>query len=102
MFYVRSNETYFNKHKFIKRDSFAPEFMVWTGVSYYGKISLILIDKGVKINADYNINKVLKQFLTTDVPRMFRGQVFHQDSAFSHISKKTIDFLNKRKVKQRR
>ena len=97
--YVRSNETDFNKLKFVKRVSFAPGFMVWAGVSYYGKTSLIFIAKGVEVNANYYINKVLKSFLTKDVPHMFPGRekemVFHQDSTFNHTAKRTINFLNK-------
>ena len=37
VWYVRSNETNINKLKFDKRDSFAPVFIVWDGVCYYGK-----------------------------------------------------------------
>ena len=74
--------------------------MLWTGVSYYGKTSLNSFNKGVKVNADYYINKVQKPFLTTDIPRMFHGRgkeiVFHQDSTISRTAKKTIYF---RKVK---
>ena len=51
--YVWSNETVFNKLIFVKRDSFVPGFMVWVGVSYYDKTSLIFNDKVVKVNADY-------------------------------------------------
>ena len=76
--------------------------MVWAGFSYYGRTSLILIDKGVKFNADNyinKINKILKPFLTKDVPSIFPGRenemVFHQDSASSPTAK-TIDFVNKR------
>ena len=69
--YARSNEKGFHKLKFVKSYSFAPGFMVWTSVSYYGKTSLISIDKGVDANADYYINKALKPFLRKDVPRMF-------------------------------
>ena len=74
--------------------------MLWAGISYYGKISLIFIDKGVKVNADDYINKVLKLFLTKEVPRMFPGRekemVFHEDSTSSHNTKNIIDFINKR------
>ena len=71
--------------------------MVWTGVTYYGKTSLIFIDKGVKVNADYNINKSLKPFLTKDVPRMFYRQekemMFRQDSRSSQIAKTAIEYV---------
>ena len=100
--YIRSNETDMQKLKFVKRDSFAPGFMVWAGVSYYGKTSLRIINKGVKVNADYYIGHVFKSFIEKDVPRLFPGRaremVFHQDSASSHTARKTLDFLQKRRV----
>ena len=67
--YVRCQDRDLNKVKFVKRDSFAPGFMVWAGVSFYGKTSLIFIDKGVKVNADFYIDKVLKPFLSKDLPK---------------------------------
>ena len=66
---------------------------------------IIFIDKGtcITVKADYYINKVLKPVFTKDVPRLFPGRegdmVFHLDLASSHTVKKTIDFLNKRKIK---
>ena len=79
------------KRKFVKRDSFAPGFMVWAGVSYYGKTSLRIINKGVKVNADYYIGHVLKPFIEKDVPRSFPGcareMVFHQDCFQSYCEK---------------
>ena len=99
--YARSNET--GKLKFVKRDSFAPGFMVWAGFSYYGKTSLIFIDKDVKVNADHYINKDLKPFLTKDVPRKIPGRekemVFHQDSASQSYCQKDHRHLNKWNVK---
>ena len=100
--FIRSNETDMQKLKFVKRDSFAPGFMVWAGVSYYGKTSLRISHKGVKVNADYYIGHVLKPFIEKDVPRLFPGRaremVFHQDSASSHTMIKTLDLLQKRRV----
>ena len=44
------------------RDVFAPG-MVWDGVIFFfGKTSLIFIDNGAKVNADYYINTALKLF----------------------------------------
>ena len=51
--YVRTNETGLNKLEFVKRDAFAPGFMVWARVNCYGKASLFFINKGVKVNAKY-------------------------------------------------
>lgn len=95
---VRSNETDLDKLKFIKQDA----FMVWTDVSFYGRTTLIFINKGVKVISKYNILNVLKPFLKKDVPCLFTGRendtVFHQASASSLTAKMTIDFLKKHKV----
>ena len=64
VYYIRGNQYDRQKAKFVKRDAFAPGFMVWAGISFYGKTSLIFINKGVKVNSDYYINSVLKTFLT--------------------------------------
>ena len=100
--YIHSNETDMQKLKFVNRDSFAPGFMMWAGVNYYGKTSLRIINKGVKVNADYYIGHGLKPFIEKDVPRLFPDRAcemkFHQDSTSSHTARKTLDFLQKRRV----
>ena len=65
--YVHCNETDLQKLKF------SPGFMVSAGFSFYGKMQLLFIDKGVKVNIDYNINKVLMHFLVRDVTWLFLG-----------------------------
>ena len=101
--YIRKGEEVGDKLKFVKRDSFARWFMAQAGVSSRGKTEIRIIDKGAKVNSKFYINKVLKPFLDKDVPKLFpEGQnamIFHQDSASSHTSKDTLDFLRKRKVK---
>ena len=48
---VRRNETDPSGIEVRKHNAFAPGFMVWARVSFYVKISPILIDKGIKVNA---------------------------------------------------
>ena len=100
--YVHCNETDLQKLKFVKCEVFSPGFMVWASVSFYSKTQLLFTDKGVKMNIDYNINKVLMHFLVRDVTWLFLGwegdMVSHQDSASNHTAKKTISFLNEHKV----
>jgi hypothetical protein len=79
--------------------SHPPGFMVWAGISSHDKTFLRFIEAGDKINADYYINKILKPFLSRDVPRLFpnnqkKHMIFHRDNAPSHVSKKTIAFLD--------
>lgn len=88
----------------IQQDSSRPKgFMVWAGISSHGKTSLRFVKPGAKINSDDYINNILKPFLSRDVPRLFPNNqktkmIFHQDSALSHVSKKTIAFLNASKI----
>ncbi|CAF5152427.1 unnamed protein product, partial [Rotaria magnacalcarata] len=88
----------------LQQDSSRPQgFMVWAGISSYGKTSLRFVKPVVKINSDYYINNNLKPFLSRDVPRLFSNKkknklIFHHDSAPSHVSKKTIAFLNASKI----
>jgi len=99
---MRKGETVSDKLKFVKRESFAKGFMAWAGVSYRGKTEIRFINKGTKVNSNFYINKVLKPFLRNDVPKLFpegrKSMVFHQDSASSHTSKQTLQFLKKEKV----
>jgi hypothetical protein len=71
-------------------------------VSSRGKTEIRIIDKGTKVNSEYYINKVFKLFLEKDVPRLFpegaNAMTFHQDSASSHTSKRTLSFLKDRQI----
>ena len=53
--YVCPNEKDLQKQTFVKRDEFTPGFMVWAGVTFNDKTSLIFFDTGVRVNADYYI-----------------------------------------------
>ena len=46
IFYLRKGEKVSDKHKFVKRDSFASGFMALAGVTYRGKTEIRIIDKG--------------------------------------------------------
>ena len=89
----------FQNLKFVKRDSFAPEFMTWVGESFHGKTDIRVIDKGVKVNSDFYIKKVLKHFVNTNGDQI-KDMVFHQDSTSSHISKHTLAYKKLRKQKK--
>jgi hypothetical protein len=73
------------------------------GVSSKGKTTLRFVVPGAKVNSNYYVNKILKPFLTRDIPRLFPKEertnwIFHQDSAPSHTSKTTSNFLNEKKT----
>lgn len=71
-------------------------FMVWAGVSFNGKTRLHFIEPGAKINSRYYIDNVLKKFLIRDAKRLYPNNnfIFHHDSAPSHVSKLTQEFMH--------
>ncbi|XP_074597265.1 uncharacterized protein LOC141852231 [Brevipalpus obovatus] len=84
------------RHFFIRRQqSFPKQVMVWAGISWNGKTKLRFIQPGVKINSVYYINNVLKPFINEDLKKLYPDNdgIFHQDSAPSHTSKRTLEFL---------
>jgi histone-lysine N-methyltransferase SETMAR len=74
--------------------------MVWVGISAAGVTTCRFVEPGAKINSEYYINKILKPFIDRDVKKLYhnRDYIFQQDSAPSHRSKLTINYLTKRKV----
>lgn len=80
---------------FQRREAHSKGFMVWAGISARGKTRLHFIDPGAKINSQYYIDRVLKPFLVRDAKRLYPNMdfIFHQDSAPSHMSKATAEFM---------
>jgi hypothetical protein len=76
--------THFNRH-----------VMVSAGVSARGKTKLHFVKPGVKINAQYYSNTLLKDGLLPDCRILYpRGDfIFQQDSAPSHTAQTTITLL---------
>lgn len=70
--------------------------MVWGAVSKKGRLPLLFIDKGVKINKEYYLESVLKDHMMKYIPELYENQefVFQQDSAPSHGSKIVQTWLN--------
>ena len=94
---IRNGQSNRSTLKFVKRDSFAPTFMAWAGVSYHGKTAIRIISKDVKVNSQFHIDNVLKSFIKNNVPKMFPGDkqkdmVFHQGSTSNHTSKQTLTY----------
>lgn len=65
--------------------------MVWGGISRKGKLPLLFIDKGVKINQEYYISNVLENHLLVHAKEMYGEDYFcfQQDSAPAHKAKRT-------------
>ena len=55
VYYVRQPHMNRDNIKYVKRDTFAPDFMVWAGVSSRGKTRLRIIDRGVKVDSRYYV-----------------------------------------------
>ena len=84
--------------RFCRQESFAKGFMVWSGISYNGKTSLHFVRPNTKVNSQYYCETILKKFLARDARKLYPNGdfVFHQDSAPSHVSKWTQEWMNPR------
>ena len=82
-------------------ERYSPHVMVWAGVSYDHKSSIIFVEEGAKMNAKTYIRTILKPFIKKDAKRMFpKGDYwFHQDSAPSHVAKETREWAENNGLK---
>ncbi|KAK6014970.1 hypothetical protein OSTOST_19633 [Ostertagia ostertagi] len=68
--------------------------MVWAGVSWNGKTDLLLVEPGLKINADYYIAQLRDEILPSCSRLYPHGNfVLQQDWAPAHAARKTVEFL---------
>ena len=94
VYYFRQPQMNSGNVMYVKRDTFAPGFVVLAVVSSRGKTKL---EKVVKVDSRYYVRRVLTPLLDDDVPRLFRGassrnMFFHKDSAVSHTCQKYPEF----------
>lgn len=94
--YVHPSEKNSTLQPFQRGEAHSQGIMAWAGVSFSGKTTLRFIKPGAKINSQYYIEEVLKPFLKNDALRLYPGNdyIFHQDSAPSHTSKVTREFMD--------
>ena len=73
----------------IKRFQNASSVMVWGAICKRGKLPLIFIEKGVKINQQYYLDNVLKSHLLVEAKKLFGDEYycFQQDGAPAHTAK---------------
>lgn len=78
----------------VQRFQSASAVMVWGAISPRGKLPLLFIDRGVKINQEYYIQNVLKGHLLEHARKLYGNDYFcfQQDSAPSHKAKRTQDW----------
>ena len=72
----------------IQRFQYEKKVMIWCGVSKKGKLPLVFIEPGTKINAKYYKESVLESVLKPQAEILYEGSpwVFQQDSAPAHKS----------------
>jgi transposase len=68
--------------------------MVWGAVSSQGKLPLVFVDPGTKVNSKYYRDSILEGHLKPEAQRLFGGGhwTFQQDSAPAHGAKITQDW----------
>lgn len=81
-----------NVHRFQNKSS----VMVWAALSKKGKIPIVFIDKGIKINGKYYREQVLEEHMVPGAKKLYPngGWTFQQDSAPSHSANATQEWLN--------
>jgi len=79
----------------VPRNQSSLSVMVWGAISKRGKLPLLFIDKGVKINGDYYIQHVLQDHLLPEAKKLFDDDyfLFQQDSAPAHKYQHTQQWL---------
>jgi hypothetical protein len=92
--YIRKDQKVARMCKF-RRSNFSKGVMVWAGISFEGKTQIRFVRPGAKINSEYYIEEILKPFINEDIPKLYpnKNAIFHQDSAPSHVSNLTLNFL---------
>lgn len=70
----------------VERYQNASAVMVWGAISSKGKLPLLFIDRGVKINKEYYLQYVIKDHLLPYAKKLFGAEsfCFQQDSAPAH------------------
>ena len=76
----------------ITRNHFPSHVMVWAGVTANGKTPLVFVDKGVKINAQFYQQQILRDVLEPWARKHFGNQrwTLQQDWAPAHSAKTTM------------
>lgn len=87
--YACSFEDISEQDRTVTRFASEKKIMVWAGISKKGKLPLIFVEPGVKINAEYYLESILKSVLKphADILHEEGDWIFQQDSAPSHTAK---------------
>ena len=86
-----AEKTIQNDWVFEKGESFSKSFMVVGIISGRGTVPLLRVPARVKINAEYNVNYVLKPVFSAHLPRLFP---YKKDKVYLHHNKESSDTAN--------
>lgn len=77
-----------SSQKNVPRFQNASAVMVWAAISRKGKFPLVFIERGVKINANYYLEEILKKNVLPNATQMYGDEYycFQQDGAPSHTA----------------
>lgn len=96
--YLDKDQSYTEKEN-ISQVAHPKGLMVWIAFDWDGFFSPIFVDPKAKVNSEYYIENILTPFLREYELRYPNyDRIFHQDSAPGHMAKRTIDFLNSKKI----
>ena len=86
---ARSVEEANNKGRLVKRTGHPLQVMVWAAITSDGKMPLLFVPQGVKVNAQNYLDSILKTNLVPWTRNHFNNKswTFQQDSAPSHTAK---------------
>ncbi|GFY15161.1 uncharacterized protein TNCV_1569741 [Trichonephila clavipes] len=83
----------------LKNASWPSGVMVWTEMFSQGSTKAFFVEPDIKIDAEYNQNKILKHLIKKSKRLYHQGNfVFHQDSALSYTVKSTTKWLKDLKI----
>ena len=73
----------------VQRFQAEQKIMVWAGISKEGKLPLVFIEPGVKVNAKYYLENILKKVVKPSCENIYGESpwIFQQDSAPAHKAK---------------
>src|SRR6218665_2772196 len=78
----------------VEREKFAPHVMVSVGVCFGGKSRLHFVGEKAKVNAEYNVGRLLPELIADFKQLLPAGFIFQQDGAPAHTAFLVQDWLN--------
>ena len=77
-----------------ERNHFSPGVMVSVAVGKMGKSSLLFVDPGIKVTAQYYCDRMMSVMLPELANRSRGDYTFQQDGARAHTARETVSYLS--------